>query len=134
MRVQNINQSPIYSVNDRQERSVSFSGKCRPKPKSQAMDYRGLNQSADSFSPAFKGKRKQAQGLLSEIGNLITDTCKAVKHSYDNSKTKEILVAPLQKKWSDFASKAPKLSQAVKGAVIVTAGVTAFDAVRDSFK
>ena len=124
MRVQRLNQSSIYQVKNRQDGSVNFSGSCCPKPKPNVSMHK-------TSMPSFKGhpKSKQAKTLMEEVGSLIMDTCSSIKKSYNKSNTKEILVAPIQKKWSDFASKAPKFSQVVKGAFFVTAGVTALDAL-----
>ena len=126
MRVQSINQSSIYRMKNRQDGSVSFSGKCCPKPKPNV-------SMRDYGMPSFKGplESQPAKTLIGELGSLLTDSCNAIKESFNKSNTKKILVAPIQKKWSDFASKAPKFSQVVKGAFFVTAGVTALDALTD---
>ena len=88
-----------------------------------------------SGMPSFKAKPKsiQERTLMQEIKGLIADTCNSIKESYNKSNTKKVLVAPIQKKWSDFAYKAPKFSQAVKGAAFVAAGVSAIDIIRDNF-
>lgn len=126
MRVQNINQSSIYQLKNRQNGSVSFSGGCRPREKW------GMCKEEMSM-PSFgrRVKSKHTKQLLKEMQDLVADTCKTVKESFNKSKTKKILVAPIQKKWSDFASKRPVAAQITKGAFYVSAGVTAFDAVAD---
>ena len=128
MKVQRINQSSIYQNISRQDGSVNFSKNCCPKPKP--------NVSMQNVSmPSFKGKSqcKKAKTLMEEVGSLVNDTYNYIKRDFNKSNTKKVLVAPIQKKWSDFASKAPKFSQAVKGAFYVTAGVTAFDFVTGKF-
>ena len=79
--------------------------------------------------PAFK--RKHTMTLTQEVCKLIGNMCSSVKESFDKSYTKNILVAPIQQKWSDFASKKPVFAQEIKGAAILAAGVTAFDVILD---
>ena len=124
MKIQKISQSSIYKIRSRQDKSAGFLEGCRPKPKTSIG--RG-----DFSMPTFRGRvnSKQAQTLLGEVGNLLKHTCNSVKESFNKSKTKQILIAPIQKKWSDFASKAPKAAQVVKGAFYVTAGAVVLDAL-----
>ena len=85
-----------------------------------------------SDSISFKGKAKsvQAKGLIEEVGTLIGNTCDAIRKGYNKSNTKKYLIAPIQKKWSDFAYKMPRTSRAIKSAAIVTTFVTALDSGR----
>ena len=123
MRVQNINQSSIYQFRNRQDGSVSFSQNCCPKPKPNSrMHQTGM--------VAFKGKVESVhpKTLMSELGVLLENTYNSIRNSYNNSKTKKILIAPIQKKWSDFTYKMPRTANALTSAVIVAAFVTALDA------
>ena len=67
---------------------------------------------------------------MSEIGMLLENTCNSIRNSFNQSNTKKILVAPIQKKWSDFAYKAPRTANALKSASVVTTFVTALDSGR----
>lgn len=122
MKVQNINQSSIYEVRNRQGGSAGISQNCCPKPKPNSRMYQH-----DTVS--FKGKAKSVQPktLMGEVGMLIENTCNSIRDSFNKSNTKKFLVAPIQKKWSDFAYKAPRTARAIKSAAIVTAFVTALD-------
>lgn len=125
MRVQNINQSSIYQFKSRQDGSAGISQNCGPKPKPDSRMHQH-----DIVS--FKGKAKsvQAKTLMKEAGMLIEDTCNLIRDKFNKSNTKKFVVAPIQKKWSDFAYKAPRTARAIKSAAIVTAFVTALDAGR----
>ncbi|MBQ7450184.1 hypothetical protein IJS77_02110 [bacterium] len=122
MKVQNINQSSIYQFKSRQDGSAGISQNCCPKPKPNLRVYQN-----DSIS--FKGKVSSAKPktLISEIGVLMENTCNSIRDSFNKSNTKKYLIAPIQKKWSDFAYKAPRTARAIKSAAIVTAFVTALD-------
>ena len=122
MRVQNINQSSIYQFKSRQDGSVGISQNCCPKPKP---DFRMYQQDRVSF----KGKVKsvKVKTLMKEAGILIEDTCNLIRDKFNKSYTKKFVVAPIQKKWSDFAYKAPRTANALKSAAVVTAFVTALD-------
>ena len=81
---------------------------------------------------SFKGKAKSVQPktLVEEVGTLIEDTCNSIRTIYNKSNTKKYLIAPIQKKWGDFAYKMPRTSRAIKSAAIVTTFVTALDSGR----
>ena len=136
MRVQQISQTPIYQKENRQNRSVSTLGSCKPKPKS--------NIGRGDFSmPSFKSrvKTKQAKTLMQEVGSLVEHTCNSIKESYDKSNIKKFIVAPASKLWGDFKSKiyslnrkfdekAPTFAPIAKGALITTGIVAAYDTLK----
>ena len=122
MKVQNINQSFIYQSRSRQDGSAGVLRDCCPKPKPSMRVYQ-------DGMPSFKGMVASAQSktLLDEVGILIGNTCNSIRNSFNKSNTKKVLIAPIQKKWSDFAYKAPRTANALKSVAVVTAFVTALD-------
>ena len=121
MRVQNINQSSIYQFKSRQDGSAGISQNCCPKPKPDSRMYQH-----DTVS--FKGKVPKT--LISEVGTLFENTCNLIRDCYNKSNTKKFVVAPIQKKWSDFAYRAPRTANTIKSTAVVTAFVTALDSGR----
>ena len=122
MRVQKINQSTIYQLNSRYKQSAGILQNCCPKPKP-------ISQTVGNDMLSFKGKvgSVHIKPLVNKMGVLIENTCNFIRDNYSKSKIKEKLVAPIQKKWSDFTYKMPRTSRALKSSAIVTAFVTAID-------
>lgn len=122
MRVQKINQSTIYQLNSRYKQSAGILQNCCPKPKP-------ISQTAEIGMLSFKGRfgSVHIKPLVNKVGVLMENTCNLIRDNYNKSKIKEKMVAPIQKKWSDFTYKMPRTSRALKSSAIVAAFVTALD-------
>ena len=122
MRVQKINQSSIYRLKSRQDGSAPVLQNCCPKPKP-------ISQIVSNGMLSFKGrvKTEYIKPLMNKVGVFIENTYSLIADSFNKSNTKKNLVAPIQKKWSDFTYNMPRTARALKSTAIVTTFVTALD-------
>lgn len=126
MRVQKITNMSMIKPNYGQQGLTECSVNCKPKP-------RVGQYNRDFGMPSFKAKTniKQAKTLIGELQSLMSESLKSIKKSFDKSEIKQKIFTPIEKKWSDFAYKAPKLSQALKGAMVASGLFISADVVKE---
>ena len=112
MKVQKITEMSINTMKNEQGKLVSFSGNRKNVLKD------GMPK-VDTFVSA--GKKNAPKTLLEEVSGVWADVVRSVKKNYRRSEIKKLIVDPTHDSWKRFTQNAPKLSQAVKGAVALAA-------------
>ena len=125
MKIQQIANTSINTRGNRQGNSVTFSGI------TMASQNKGMPKFGGIIPASVNNNQKT---LWQEFKSLLSDTFGAVKNSYEKSELKRILVNPIANKIDKITLNSPKLAQAVKGAVLFTAGVGLYECVTREFE
>ena len=118
MKIQQIANTSINTRENGQKDSIKFSG----------IASAAQNKSMPSFGAGVqKASLNEAKTLFQEFENLFSTGFNLLKKSYEKSEIKRFFGDKIAGKLDKITSKSPKLTQAAKGAAVVTAGVGAFE-------